>query len=96
MGRRTTCLDLCAYRVPSSCLFDNCAHAIPGRSLKGCAGWWFVRPDGPQAATCKRGTELKKLQWPMKAQEFKGWPTDGFDSRSRAPFRTRGGKGWAY
>jgi hypothetical protein len=52
-------------------------------------------PNGPRNAIGKRDIELKMLLRPIKAKEFESWPTNGFDSRSRTPFRAWGGKGWA-
>ena len=56
-------------------------HATYGHPLRKHVGH-FASPNGPRPLTGKRDTELKMLLQPVYAQEFEGWPTDGFDNRS--------------
>ena len=81
MRKPTARLVLRACHDLPQCLVAGHAHAISVRSLEKLVGH-FASPDGPRLITSTRNMDLKTPLRPVRAQELKGWPINGFDNRS--------------
>jgi hypothetical protein len=85
--RRTAHLDSRIVPSRQNChiVLPSCARATHWPPLRRMRRAIDRRPPGREPLQASRDIGLKMLLWPNKAQEFTGWPSYGFDNRSRAP-----------